>query len=102
MSGETADMARRNTYFDPSREPFIGEPNLRLQSEETTGPFSNLNPTRARFTLMTKAAQPKDVDSDDDDDNKGPEGGASAGGSEPKLPSNVEFKYSKRDNRKGR
>lgn len=96
-----ADLARRNTRFEASREPLRGEPDLRLQRDKTSGPFPSFNPTRARFTLIAKRSLRKD-DDDDDDDSRGSEGGALAGGTDEKLPSNVEYKYSKRDNRKGR
>lgn len=39
----------RNRTFHPLREPFRGTDRLTLEDSRTTGPFSFLNPTRARF-----------------------------------------------------
>ena len=39
----------RNRSFHPLREPFRGTDRLKLEDSRTTGPFSFLNPTRARF-----------------------------------------------------
>lgn len=99
MSDATADMPRRNTRFEALRH----ETDLRLQREQTSGPFSWFNQTQARFTLMAIASSPKDVDFDyGGDHNRGSEGRALTGATDQKLPSNVEYKYSNRDNRKGR
>lgn len=99
MSGATTDMVRRNTRFEALRQ----KTDLRLQREQTSGPFSWFNHTRARFTLMAVASSPKEPDSDGDGDhNKGPGGSTLAGATDQELPSNVEYKYSNRDNRKGR
>ncbi|KAI8937251.1 hypothetical protein NX059_006460 [Plenodomus lindquistii] len=41
----------RNQVFEPVREPFRHDPDMHLEDDRVTGPFSFLNPTRARFRL---------------------------------------------------
>jgi len=66
---------RINDSFAPEREPFRYDDRLDLQS--ATGPLSTLRPTQARFQYHNLDAQEK-------------------------APSNFAFKWSSRDNRKGR
>ena len=83
----------RNKSFRPDREPLRNTSTLQLNSDAVHGPISFFNPTQARFT----AIQPeKPQVSDELETARGtPEG-------EGVPPSNVEFKWTSRDNRKGR
>ncbi|KXL44429.1 hypothetical protein M433DRAFT_69482 [Acidomyces richmondensis BFW] len=72
----------RNTYFNPDREPLKHEAALRLNNDKIHGPFAFLNPTQAHFDHPGK------------DDPTSPQDDVPA--------SNIGFKWTSRNNRKGR
>lgn len=96
------EMAR-NKQFHPDHEPLRHHASLQLQHKKITGPFSFLNPTRASFQHANPSTvSPEDYHDQDvhntggtlwerDDDEKA---------NQPS--SNVEFKWTSRNNRKGR
>lgn len=90
---------QRNKSFRPSREPFRDESaiNLKLDDTRIHGPFSFLNPTRARYLPSTTSQassndglKPQDTPSTDPAD-----------GDEQPV-SDFSFLWRSRDNRKGR
>ncbi|KAK5680291.1 hypothetical protein LTS10_007218 [Elasticomyces elasticus] len=86
----------RNTTFDPEREPFRSRSSLQLAESTVRGPFRFLNPTQARYHhLSGKPASSLD-DSEKDD---GPPSDAVA---EDTSTSKVAYKWTSRNNRKGR
>lgn len=80
----------RNKVFHPDQEPLRHDDSLQLDSNRTSGPFAFLNPTRAHFQhLPTKSQDAKSsTPSSDVSTNKDA--------------SNVEFRWTSRNNRKGR
>ncbi|KAL9112150.1 MAG: hypothetical protein Q9227_003527 [Pyrenula ochraceoflavens] len=81
---------QRSKHFHPSREPFREESFIQRDDRKISGPFSWLNPTRARF-LPSKLPQTTSVDRLKSSPVKDE---ASA--------SDVSFLWRSRDNRKGR
>jgi hypothetical protein len=81
VKAQTLMTPSHNTTFSSpaSRAQFQQE--TKLQLDETTGPIPFLNPTQA--TYKTTEAHPKEATTWD-------------------LPSNIEYRYTARDNRKGR
>lgn len=74
-------MATRSTIFEPEREPLRDNHDLQLNPGKTRGPFTSFNPTQAHFRhvkLPGKAYR------------------------DSKETANVEFKWTSRNNRKGR
>ena len=89
-------MARNHT-FRPEREPLRDNDDLQLNNSKIHGPFSFLNPTQAHFN-PAKAAKTS-ADSQTSDEVERPADGTP---SEEVPASNVEFKWTSRNNRKGR
>lgn len=89
------DKMSRNHIFHHRYEPFRHQPSLILQQDKTTGPFDFLNPTLARFqpTFMAEVSPNRSEDIH--------EFLASSQGPVQESPS-VEFKWTSRNNRKGR
>ena len=83
----------RNKTFTPEREPLRSTVALQLNSDEIHGPISFLNPTQARFSTV----QPEKIQGTRE---VGEFGGTSP--DEEVAASNVEFKWTSRNNRKGR
>ena len=90
----------RNDSFVPSHEPLRTYESLHLQPDRTSGSFSFLNPTRARY-------HHKELDSQSSSPTKSPllSEDIEVGKAIPKSPqhtSPVHYKWRARDNRKGR
>lgn len=89
----------RNTSFHPLHEPLRNDTVLHLQRSYTDGPFSFLNPTRAYFRHAPPDCSVRPADGFNEDF----QGLAyKADTLEKQSPSNIEFKWRSRDNRKGR
>ena len=91
-------MVRNRSFYTLSHEPLRQDPCLSLHQSTITGPFSFLNPTRARFNHVA-------ISHDNDDDEKtqdaDPASDPSPKRDQPKA-SPVTFQWRSRDNRKGR
>lgn len=77
-------MSRSQTFRE-EREPFQNDSTLQLDKEKVRGALSFLNPTHARYTPASLDSTPEDSQRPGDI-----------------SPSNVEFKWTSRNNRKGR
>ena len=90
----------RSTTFHPEREPLRNVPELQLDNQRVRGPFSFLNPTQAHYNHVpsTKPSGASDI-SDDAERPAEPTRKQEV----PEVPaSNVGFKWTSRNNRKGR
>ena len=88
-------MSRNTAFHSQRHEPFRSQSSFELQHDHLTGPFSFLNPTRAKFrhsTLNDKSSNHLDHTSEERSPERENE----------QLASNVEFTWRSRDNRKGR
>lgn len=92
-------MARNQTFANPEREPFRDNPSLDLQHDKIHGPFAFLNPTQAHFQHNGKDEQSAQ-EPDDEKDSDGSNGAAAE--KKPQAASNIAFKWTSRNNRKGR
>ena len=81
------------------------DPSLALIQDKIHGPFASLNPTQARFNHTPAPNSEQDSDTATSDKDAGQPGGnlAAMAASKNDIPvSNVEFKWTTRNNRKGR
>ena len=85
----------RNGSFHPRHEPFASEDQVQLQNSHVTGPFSFLNPTRARFRHTAPLHEPSSSIGSSQGDEVKPS-------KDEQYASDVWFKWRSRDNRKGR
>lgn len=83
----------RNTQFHPDWKPLQNHPTLELRQSHVSGPFSFLNPTRARYA---PTPGPHDPTSQTERVNKNQQP------SGPANPEVIEHLWRSRDNRKGR
>ena len=87
-------MKRSETFQTPARTPLLDHPRAKLEEDKISGPFSWLNPTRARFALLSNgehAHAPVDGSSSDH-----------AGQVPPTSDGKAQVEWRARDNRKGR
>ncbi|WPH02042.1 Hypothetical protein R9X50_00489700 [Acrodontium crateriforme] len=93
---------RRNTAFQPEREPFQDDDSLQLNNNKIRGPFSFLNPTQAHFEHVPnpKVEQAHAASEIDTTGHTGPSPNTIP--SEDFAASNVTYKWTSRNNRKGR
>lgn len=93
-------MAARNRTFHPSHEPLRDNDALQLNTSKIHGPFSFLNPTQAHFNHVGRpksSADSEDAPKGDDNPVKELETG------EDTVPASaVSYKWTSRNNRKGR
>ncbi|KAK3679547.1 hypothetical protein LTR78_001108 [Recurvomyces mirabilis] len=88
----------RNAAFHPEREPFRNTPELQLDNSKINGPFAFLNPTQAHYDHVANektAAASSDVSQDADipAEHTQPSTVAASG---------IAYKWTSRNNRKGR
>lgn len=95
----------RNKQFNPEREPLKHDNTLQPIKSRIEGPFSFLNPTQAHYSHKNASPKPSSSqkESDDDDSDAVAEGEDKKADSDtPQAASNVHFKWTSRNNRKGR
>lgn len=98
----------RSKHFHPDREPLRKHASLELVESRTTGPFSFLNPTQAHYRHRHASGTPKTVngeaqdDSDESEKQYSGDDGQKADAATPQSASNFTFKWTSRNNRKGR
>ena len=95
-------MSRNQQFHSTSHEPFKAQRSLELQRNNTTGPVSFLNPTRAWFTIVPFKAHSFIHSSRATEAIARPNQGKYIGIEDQQLASGVQFKWRSRDNRKGR
>lgn len=88
-------MPRNSAFHSQRHEPFRSHSSLELQHDHITGPFSFLNPTRAKFRYSTPNHQ-RSNNLDHNSEEASPEP------KDEQLASNVDLIWRSRDNRKGR
>ncbi|KAK0269770.1 hypothetical protein LTR35_014662 [Friedmanniomyces endolithicus] len=87
----------RSTAFNPEREPLRDHPSLQLAPSTVRGPFHFLNPTQAHYRHQQPATSKPTSSHDDSDDAE------QQGTPEVTRPSSgVAYKWTSRNNRKGR
>ncbi|KAF2487674.1 hypothetical protein BDY17DRAFT_289421 [Neohortaea acidophila] len=93
----------RNQTFRPEREPFRYTNTLQLDNNKISGPFSFLNPTSAHFhpAKLDKASSASQTPSEEEDEAGQSKSSHKRSGHEVPA-SNVAFKWTSRNNRKGR
>lgn len=87
----------RSTIFSPEREPLRSRLDLQLRNDRTGGPFSFLNPTQAHYDHIPTAKTSRASEKSDDGEAR-----TDADQATKAQRSNVGFKWSSRNNRKGR
>jgi len=98
-------MASRNKHFHPDLEPMRSHESLRLLEDKVNGPFGFLNPTQARYAHTHHSAKTSGLDKDSDSDKEKPDSTTDAPADDqdtPQAASNVSYKWTSRNNRKGR
>jgi len=93
----------RSQRFHAEREPFRYTDRLQLKDDKIYGPFSFLNPTTAHFDPVTpkKKHTTESHSTSDEDDNERPSTKERSSTNETPA-SRVEYKWTSRNNRKGR
>ncbi|KAK4902850.1 hypothetical protein LTR27_000789 [Elasticomyces elasticus] len=86
----------RNTTFDPERQPFRSRSSLQLAESTVRGPFRFLNPTQARYHHLS--GKPASSLDDSEKDDRIPNDVIA----EDASTSKVAYKWTSRNNRKGR
>ncbi|CAJ2506241.1 Uu.00g003710.m01.CDS01 [Anthostomella pinea] len=81
----------RNKVFNPEREPLRNRPDVQLNKHKIHGPISFLNPTQAHYDHVPSAKS-----------STAPETSAEDATEQPTDTSNLGYKWTSRDNRKGR
>lgn len=90
----------RNTRFNPEREPLRDDSTLQLIEDKIHGPFAFLNPTQAHFNHVLAAKSSADSGTSRA---AGVEGRAEDLNAAQETPvANVQYKWTSRNNRKGR
>ena len=87
----------RNKTFQPDREPLRNTETLQLNGDKIHGPFSFLNPTQARFNAVHPEKSGTDSQASDDVEKPGQQ---TTSGEIPAT--SVAYKWTSRNNRKGR
>lgn len=111
---DMVDMIKRNTHFDASWLPFRTRPEINVHKGTISGAFDWLNPTQANFTQAPVLHAPQvghgsvPLRSQKAHQNRSGAGELSwllqefDTSDENALPANVEYKWTSRNNRKGR
>jgi len=93
----------RNTYFHPDREPLKHEAALRLNNDKIYGPFAFLNPTQAHFDHVGNAkSSGESGESQSEGQEEEPIKDSTTTPKDDVPASNIGFKWTSRNNRKGR
>lgn len=90
----------RNKSFNPNREPLRRIPDLQLKKSRIGGPFSFLNPTQAYYDHVAGAKSSAESRTSREDGEEQAEASRTAQQDTPA--SNIGFKWTSRNNRKGR
>ena len=90
----------RNTHFAPEREPLRDHHQLHLLDSRIRGPFSSLNPTQAHFEHVQQPSNT--VNQSDNTSEAATEKITDANDGNQKPGTNVRYKWTSRNNRKGR
>lgn len=93
----------RNSVFQPEREPFRYTDTLRLDNDKIRGPFSFLNPTSAHFNHVPLAKnEPSSASPSEQEDGRESSSSKEKKEKDDVPASNAEYKWTSRNNRKGR
>ncbi|KAK3073626.1 hypothetical protein LTR53_004636 [Teratosphaeriaceae sp. CCFEE 6253] len=87
----------RNTTFNPEREPLRDTPRLHLDNTTIRGPFAFLNPTQAHYHHQPSPSSSADQNGSDDAERP-----ADHMATKDEPASKVAYKWTSRNNRKGR